>query len=245
LWLDRFVAGLGEKAAAARHLESALEALRVAEEYPDFFQRFTAALARLPPRTLLADASASGRLVAGLGADSVLETSIALHRTWGVPYLPGSALKGLAARAARQRLDPPWEPSSEPYQILFGELESAGHVTFHDALWCPFEKKTGAPKTALPLDLDVMTVHHAAYYAGEQVPPTDWDDPNPVPFLTTRDTFRLALTGPPGWVELAFKILQGALEQDGLGAKTAAGYGRMRVAELGEMSVAEAVPRPV
>jgi CRISPR-associated protein Cmr6 len=35
------------------------------------------------------------RLAVGLGAPSVLETGIALHRVYGIPYLPGSAIKGL------------------------------------------------------------------------------------------------------------------------------------------------------
>ena len=36
------------------------------------------------------------RLVVGLGDESVYETSIRLHRNYGVPYIPGSALKGAA-----------------------------------------------------------------------------------------------------------------------------------------------------
>lgn len=39
---------------------------------------------------------AASRVVIGLGAESVLETSIRLHRVYGFPILPGSALKGLA-----------------------------------------------------------------------------------------------------------------------------------------------------
>lgn len=40
--------------------------------------------------------SAASRVVVGLGAESVLETSIHLHRVYGFPVLPGSSLKGLA-----------------------------------------------------------------------------------------------------------------------------------------------------
>ena len=39
---------------------------------------------------------AESRVVVGLGAESVLETSIRLHRVYGFPFIPGSALKGLA-----------------------------------------------------------------------------------------------------------------------------------------------------
>ncbi len=228
LWLDRFVPELGATAAASGHFEKALAALKVPEGYAAFFRRYEAALAELPPHTHFADATVRGRLAIGLGAESVLETAITLHRTWGVPYLPGSALKGLAARAVRQQLETPWEADSTPYLTLFGSTETAGHVTFHDALWVPFDRK-GGPIEALPLLLDVMTVHHADYYAGKPMPPADWDDPNPVPFLTAQGTYLLALTGPPRWVEVALAILTEALRHDGLGAKTAAGYGRMTV----------------
>jgi len=39
---------------------------------------------------------AASRVIVGLGAESVLETSIRLHRIYGFPIIPGSALKGLA-----------------------------------------------------------------------------------------------------------------------------------------------------
>jgi len=39
-------------------------------------------------------------LVVGLGAESVLETSLTLHRIYGYPIIPGSALKGLARTLA-------------------------------------------------------------------------------------------------------------------------------------------------
>jgi CRISPR-associated protein Cmr6 len=37
----------------------------------------------------------ASRLVVGLGDKSVYETSIKLHRNYGIPYIPGSALKGV------------------------------------------------------------------------------------------------------------------------------------------------------
>jgi CRISPR-associated protein Cmr6 len=77
-----------------------------------------------------------------------------------------------------------------------------------------------------------MTVHHPDYYQGQGSPPADWDNPNPVAFLSAHGRFLLALTGPEEWSRAALEILTEALEQDGVGAKTAAGYGRMRVAPL-------------
>ncbi len=44
---------------------------------------------------------AASRVIVGLGAESVLETSIRLHRIYGFPIIPGSALKGLARAYAK------------------------------------------------------------------------------------------------------------------------------------------------
>jgi CRISPR-associated protein Cmr6 len=229
LWLDRYLRDLDGEGAKQEHLDEVLDVVRVPAGYPRFFARWRAALESLPD-TRFARAETTGRLIVGLGAESVLETSLTLHQIYGVPYLPGSALKGLAAAAAHRRLTDhaSWRkagakgPIGESHRVLFGDTKASGYVTFHDALWIP-------EGTALPLDPDVLTVHHPRYYGGEAVPPADWDSPVPVPFVTAHGAYLLALTGPPAWTEAAHEILAAALAQDGLGAKTAAGYGRFQV----------------
>jgi len=42
----------------------------------------------------------SSRLIIGLGGTSPLETSITLHHTFGIPYIPGTALKGVCRMVA-------------------------------------------------------------------------------------------------------------------------------------------------
>src|SRR5437660_6750837 len=46
--------------------------------------------------------SVQGRLIVGLGGENILETGITLHHTYGVPMIPGTALKGLAAHYCDQ-----------------------------------------------------------------------------------------------------------------------------------------------
>src|SRR5579883_1204694 len=41
--------------------------------------------------------STANRLIVGLGSENILETGLRLNQTYGVPIIPGSALKGLAA----------------------------------------------------------------------------------------------------------------------------------------------------
>ncbi|MGH8652505.1 MAG: type III-B CRISPR module RAMP protein Cmr6 [Gammaproteobacteria bacterium] len=54
-----------------------------------------------------------GRLIVGLGGENVLETGISLHHTYGVPIIPGSSLKGLAAHYCDQT----WGAANEEFRI--------------------------------------------------------------------------------------------------------------------------------
>lgn len=203
--------------------------------YAAFFARWKAALTN--EQTTLGEATVEGRLAIGLGDEGVLETSITLHHTYGVPYIRGSALKGLAAAFARNRVGGKWKKekaaeAAEAYKIVFGETADAGYVTFHDALYVP-----GSGVSGQALHADIMTVHHPKYYRGEKdhdglVPPADWDEPNPVPFLSATGRYLIAVSAPPGgeaWRQAAFDLLKLALATEGIGAKTSSGYGRMNL----------------
>ena len=200
------------------------------KEYENFYKRWKQLLdakCPLPPK----EAEIQRRLAIGLGAESVLETSITLHRTYGTPYIPGSALKGLAAHYARNYLKgDKWDKDKEAYITLFGDTDSAGYITFYDALYVPKTgyKKNGKPQALWP---DIITVHHPEYYQGKDSPPADWDNPTPIPFLSATGKYLIALSGPKEWVKTAFKILALALKELGIGAKTSSGYGRMLLGE--------------
>src|SRR5437763_2983413 len=90
--------------------------------------------------------STVGRLIVGLGSENVLETGIRLHHTYGLPVIPGSALKGLAAHYCNevwgQRTLGDAAPDASQrfrraggdyHRLLFGTTDDGGCVTFHDA----------------------------------------------------------------------------------------------------------------
>jgi len=228
LWLDKYYLDSSLRKPKKKYegreskqvLVDELESLRVDEIYIAFFTRWEETLRGngIEPKY----ARVVNRLAVNLGAESVLETNIALHHTYGVPYIPGSALKGLAAHFTAEYLGVDWEKGSTAYQYLFGDTDHAGHVTFFDALYVP---KTGVDKK--PLWKDVITVHHPEYYTTGTKPPADWDTPNIIPFLTATGVFLIALAGDKEWVKGAYEILKLALEKAGVGAKTNSGYGRM------------------
>ena len=197
------------------------------------FQQYRARLEQLEARA--AEVRTLDRVIVGLGADNPLETSITLNRLYGVPLIPGSALKGLARsylrNQVRTHLDgavgPSWE---ECDRVLFGDTSECGKVVFFDAWWVP----DGEP----PLSKDVITVHHPGYYnppGGKRQAPTDFDDPNPVSFVSARGRFLVAVKGPDeGWTGFALQLLLQALEDYGVGAKTSSGYGRLVAEDQGQ-----------
>lgn len=223
LWLDKYYHDSADPKEEAKQVfvQEIVGTIQIDRVYNKFFERWKEALHQAGVQTKAAHTS--GRLVVNLGADSVLEANIALHHTYGVPYIPGSALKGLAAHFAHQSLDDPlWKKGGQAHEIMFGNTNSAGYVTFFDALYIPSDVRGQKA-----LYKDVMTVHHPEYYQQGNVPPADYDKTSIIPFITAHGSFLIALTGPEAWVDKAFEILEMALEKEGVGAKTSSGYGRM------------------
>lgn len=177
------------------------------------------------------------RMVVGLGGETVLETDITLHHLYGIPFIPGSALKGLTRAYAAiedeqmfikgkdDKLMPSQKIDTDHQDILriFGIQKEAGTVIFFDAM-----PRNGEVKFAL----DIMNPHYPDYYAGNK-PPTNDQNPIPVTFLTVTDTtfdFAIAPRNPKNDqhkkdVEQVREWLQTALEKYGIGGKTSAGYG--------------------
>ncbi len=216
-----------------------VSALPIPPIYEEFYQRWVQNLDTFGAR--YHEWRAKGRMIVGLGAESVLETAIALHHTYGVPYIPGSALKGLAASYLRWQSGEKWQEDAvkrQQYKILFGNTDEAGFITFFDAFYIPGKQQKGRP-----LQQDVITVHHPDYYkelkkAQERgkpdklAVPSDWDNPNPIFLLSATGYYLIALAAPDlqepePWIKAAFDILDNALLHWGIGAKTFSGYGRM------------------
>ena len=195
------------------------------------------------------------RFVAGLGRKGSLEVGFTFHR-YGFPILPGSSVKGiarayglfaLAETLGAKRLDELDEILSKDkleeyerdfarcysgasaeiagrFRALFGTTGEAGLAVFFDAI----------PARVPKLELDIMNPHYPKYYEGS-APPTDWQNPVPVYFLTVapHTEFRFAV----GWRvspaaadalqlrDLAKEWLTAGLTKLGAGAKTSAGYG--------------------
>ena len=237
LWLDRFLTvnlQNWELTQDAKHRQHLMQLTRqptwqsrVREQLNALQKRYEAMLKWYEQRGFAVkriQAQPVWRFVVGLGAAHVLETGITLHRLFGLPIIPGSALKGVARAYARLVEG---KPEDAPELIaVFGTTEQAGSVIFFDAI--PLE----VPK----FQLDIMNPHYPQYYdkrggtSKEPAPPADWDSPRPVFFLTVTETpyrFAIAARSEQGnhLLDLAESWLKGALMELGIGAKTSADYG--------------------
>ena len=170
-----------------------------------------------------------GHLLIGLTGGGALETGCSVSQTYGVPYLPGSSIKGAVRAWAEKNLA---EPDAQSY--IFGTDADennpsalSGEIAFHDAWWIP-ESGGGSHKNR-PLVEDVLTPHHSEYYGSEgKTAATDLDSPVPNALIGVRGSFLFTLEGDARWLKLAQFMLQKALEENGIGAKTAAGYGYLK-----------------
>lgn len=244
LWLDRYLKfqtddplpdpGVREEdvVGARSSLVREVAGIPVQEAYRAAFARWRALL-EADSTTSLAEVASLGRVVVGLGAKGAAETGIRLDPTWGVPVLPGSALKGLCSTTAHRLLaDLAWRKGGLSHRELFGDTDEQGLVHFLDAWWIP-------PAVAVegPLHPDVMTSHHQDYYTAGSAPPADSDSPNPIAFVSARGSFLLAVQADDAaWREAAIEILALGLAELGIGAKTNAGYGRMARVEARQIA---------
>jgi CRISPR/Cas system CMR subunit Cmr6 (Cas7 group RAMP superfamily) len=171
------------------------------------------------------------RLVVGHGEDTAHETSLTMSPTYGVPIIPGSALKGLAASQAQATHG---QPLPAGVARLFGTPRpgdstdaAQGTVAVLDAL------PVAQPKVVV----DVLTPHVKPYYDLDASktptqPPAEYHNPVPVRFLAVAGTpFRTWLIGPPGDVKALAALLCTGLDELGIGGKTAAGYGYCHATE--------------
>jgi len=169
-------------------------------------------------------ATTQWRMVVGLGGKTVLETDLALHHLYGIPFIPGSALKGLTRAYVTGEIEEHKSEQRETddvtIQRIFGTQKTAGSVLFFDAM--PVHGKA-------TFDLDIMNAHYPRYY-GENQLPTSSQDPKPVTFLTIANTAFLFAVAPRCMQDTkdasaTLQWLQTALQKYGVGGKTNAGYG--------------------
>lgn len=192
------------------------------------------------------------RLATGLGNASVYNNGFSFHPVYGIPYLSGQQIKGIVrvyVIATFFNYKEEEAVKDEYFAYLFGrnkieednttDNENSGAVTFFDAFPVNNEVK---------MEADIMAPHYKNYY-GEKGQPNDKDSPDLIIFLSIKKgTFKFAfgikkskykeqipedteikVENSSNTLDLIKKLIEKAMDQEGIGAKTAVGYGRLKV----------------
>jgi CRISPR-associated protein Cmr6 len=192
------------------------------------------------------------KMIIGLGEHSVYETNITLHNIYGLPYIPGSALKGVLRNHIIKKyyINSDTKDSKEIekniikdkfFNDLFGGEKNKGNLIFIDSF----------PNKNIEIKSDIMVPHHTKYFKNENDFPRDDEDPKIIKFLVVKGgNFKINIGVRNEYKELKIKIdentgiknnkeeldkktyeefikneIKEALEFNGIGAKTSVGYG--------------------
>lgn len=199
-------------------------------------------------------ATLKSRLIVNQAGGILENAGLCLHRHFGYPYIPGSAVKGLARHAAWCE----WkaeEDEDKKLEIAKKIADVFGYPTgdakpkknpsnrlYLDDYLKEIEPEikdcsgsicfmSAEPVGRAPLVMDIVNCHHPKYYQGEQTEATDTENPIPnfFPAVEKGVQFQFQLmplrNSSDGNLDFAKKWLVEAITIYGIGAKTAAGYG--------------------
>ncbi|MGC1955755.1 MAG: type III-B CRISPR module RAMP protein Cmr6 [Gammaproteobacteria bacterium] len=210
----------------------------------DTRQRQLAAFQESTGQLLSLEAIANAPFTTGLGNEHPLENGFAFLNPYGLPYLPGSGVKGVLRAAARELAARKFGGTEgwtfETIEALFGREGEDGDTEHQRGalmFWDVIPQIKGDS-----LKVEVMTPHQSHYYQkGES--PHESGSPNPINFLTVppgsgfvfhvqcNRTFiaRIApeLVEDNRWKTVLTAAFTHAFDWLGFGAKTAVGYGAM------------------
>ncbi len=173
-------------------------------------------------------AQSTAPFVTGMGYEHPLENGFAFLNPYGLPYLPGSSIKGVLRRAAEELVQNGEARGFDGDDIhyLFGP-ENPGDDARRGALnfWDAFPDGQ--------LTIEIMTPHHSDFLQ-QGGTPHDSEKPNPIPFLAVAPgakfhffVQRIGDVGDRDWEKIVDQCYRYAWDWLGFGAKTAVGYGAM------------------
>lgn len=201
-----------------------------------------------PETMLIVDAVATSPFTTGLGIEHPVENGLAFLTPYGLPYLAGSGVKGVLRRAAEDavldgllrkedvELFFGTDNQSDDYASKSGEELRRGVLSF----WDVFPMPSSNPGDNVRLCVELMTPHHSEYLQ-QGKSPHDSEQPNPIPFLAlpAGSSFRFIVTCQTeriddsriraNWKSILQDRFAEAFAWLGFGAKTAVGYGAMKL----------------
>lgn len=211
-----------------------------------------------PTAPVLIAGKLESRMAINLADGLIQNAGICIDRLFGMPYIPGSAIKGVCRHAALAQLREAESRGQEAELVeliatfveVFGcskaDWQSAGELAAFAALVpaATREDRRGSiiflpayPLDEATVEVDLTNVHYPDYYKSGKVADLAEEKPLPNPFPTvgagTHFLFG-CLPGPQATRALlvqASEWLKEAIKVHGVGAKTASGYGWFSIAE--------------
>lgn len=189
-----------------------------------------------------------GCLIVNQAVGVIENAGLCLDRHFGLPYIPGAAVKGIT-QAYAMETDAQWQRRFLVFGWSAGDKEARQCLADHEELLKESFAGTVAFMAAYPvkdarLDLDIVTCHHHDYYAGKQDKASDTESPIPnvFPVVESGAEFgfvlvpvgggrgeamkaRLGLPDDFNSLAAAEEWLRNGICERGIGSKTAAGYG--------------------
>ncbi len=186
-----------------------------------------------PARSLSIPVKTASSLLVGLGIEHITENGFSFTVPHGLPYLPGSSVKGILLDVAREVGETFEDKITETDLVTYfgkgltddrdtaGIEAKKGNLAFWDVVIEPSMK------------VDGLTPHNKSYLEGKGAP-IENEDPTPISFLAVAKgaaaSFRVTSTTwlastDPNWKKKIEQLLFAAFEY-GFGSKTSVGYGR-------------------
>jgi CRISPR-associated protein Cmr6 len=188
-----------------------------------------------------------GRLAINLADSLIQNAGICLDRFFGLPFIPGSAVKGVCRHAALEELKAAENDDRchlfEVFRDVFGtsdnDYKEGDLRPFVDLLGSKPENQRGRvsflpayPLNGAKIVVDLTNVHYPDYYRSGRTEDLSKEAPRPNPFpaveVGAQFAFCILLNRPDvsaDRLSIARHWLEIALTVRGIGAKTAAGYG--------------------
>lgn len=208
-----------------------------------------------------------GRLAINLADSLIQNAGLCLDRLFGLPYIPGSAVKGVCRHAALAELKAARADEVPAVLAVFCAVFGTSEVDFKTGDLKSFREHHAGRDTdrkgavsflpAYPVNearivVDLTNVHYPDYYRTGRTEDLSKENPRPNPFPAVEAGAQFAfcllsngMDNRPEVLVAANRWLESALTEHGLGAKTAAGYGwfSLKPEVLAELEATEAKER--
>lgn len=164
-------------------------------------------------------------IIIGMGNAHPLENGFTFDHAQGLPFIPGTTIKGIwkASKRTKQEEDKT-EGNERGNENEAIEERDVDDFIFLDAI--PLSVK---------LKLDIMTPHYQPYYASTE-PPGDYYNPIPIQFVAVSKGSKFLwglITRTQKDTKETESLLREWFNNFGIGGKTAVGYGRIRMRVIG------------